>query len=516
MSASNENKIGQSAPKTAHEAQQRKEERRSNFLYGAIAVVFVIVALATIVWRSNIIARIATAATIDGEKYNAAEVSFFYQNAYRNFYNQYYYYMAYGMLSLNTQTDLKEQEITESDASMLGVDAGQTWHDFFVDMGLKQMAAVQSALKQASDEGFTYPDSVQAQHDATMTSLKATASASNLTVDQYLTGTFGSTMTEKVYSQQLTRILQYDAYTSAYADGLSYDLDKLEATYAADPNSYDKVAYESVSVLGSAASTTDADGNTVSPTDEEKEAAKTAAKNTADEMLTAYRGGAKLETLADGNDKATYTNNDGTVYTGDALTEWLYDSARKDGDSTVVESGTTYYVTVFHNRYRDEYNTVDVRHILVQPATGELNSGDEGYDEEQAQLKEDAKVQAEQLLSDWQSGEATEDSFAALAMEQSSDTGSKYSGGLYSQVYQGQMVQAFNDWCFDSSRKSGDTGIVETDYGYHVMYFVGTDLPRWQAQVSDTLKDQDYADWITALTADSSIEPNSSGMKYVG
>ena len=142
MSASNENKIGQSAPKTAHEAQQRKEERRSNFLYGAIAVVFVIVALATIVWRSNIIARTATAATIDGEKYNAAEVSFFYQNAYRNFYNQYYYYMAYGMLSLNTQTDLKEQEITESDASMLGVDAGQTWHDFFVDMGLKQMAAV--------------------------------------------------------------------------------------------------------------------------------------------------------------------------------------------------------------------------------------------------------------------------------------------------------------------------------------------------------------------------------------
>ena len=58
--------------------------------------------------------------------------------------------------------------------------------------------------------------------------------------------------------------------------------------------------------------------------------------------------------------------------------------------------------------------------------------------------------------------------------------------------------------------------MVETDYGYHVMYFVGEDLPRWQAQVSDTLKDEDYAEWVTALTADSSIEQNSSGMKNVG
>lgn len=516
MSASNENQTAKSTPKTAHEAQQRKEEKRSNILYGTIAVVFVIVALATVLWRSNIIARSATAATIDGEKYNAAEVSFFYQNAYRNFYNQYYYYMAYGMLSLDTSKDLKDQELTDSDASMLGVEVGQTWHDFFVDTGLKQMAAVQSALKQADAEDFTYPDGVQAQHDATMSSLKATAAASNMSVDQYLTGTFGSTMTEKVYSEQLTRVLQYDAYTSAYADGLSYDLDTLEKAYQEDPNSYDKVAYESVSILGSVSSTTDADGNTVTPTDEEKTAAKAAAKDAADQMLAAYRSGEKLETLAGSNEKATYTNNDGTVYTGDVLSEWLYDSARKDGDNAVLESGSTYYVAVFHSRFRDEYDTVDVRHILIQPATGELSSGDEGYEAEQEQLKADAKVEAEQILADWQSGDATEDSFAALAMEKSSDTGSKYNGGLYSQVYQGQMVTEFNDWCFDSSRKAGDTGVVETSYGSHVMYFVGKDLPRWQAQVTDTLKDADYADWISGLTADNTIEQNSSGMKYVG
>ena len=35
------------------------------------------------------------------------------------------------------------------------------------------------------------------------------------------------------------------------------------------------------------------------------------------------------------------------------------------------------------------------------------------------------------------------------------------------------MVTAFNDWCFDGARQPGDTGIVKTDYGYHIMYYVG-------------------------------------------
>lgn len=36
------------------------------------------------------------------------------------------------------------------------------------------------------------------------------------------------------------------------------------------------------------------------------------------------------------------------------------------------------------------------------------------------------------------------------------------------------MVNSFSAWCFDSSRKAGDTAIVKSDFGYHIMYFVGT------------------------------------------
>ena len=55
------------------------------------------------------------------------------------------------------------------------------------------------------------------------------------------------------------------------------------------------------------------------------------------------------------------------------------------------------------------------------------------------------------------SGDATEDSFAALANEKSDD-GNGTTGGLYENVYPGQMVSSFNDWCFDESRQTGNTG----------------------------------------------------------
>ena len=45
--------------------------------------------------------------------------------------------------------------------------------------------------------------------------------------------------------------------------------------------------------------------------------------------------------------------------------------------------------------------------------------------------------------------------------------------------YPGQMVETFNDWCFADGRQPGDYGIVKTDYGYHLMYFVGR-TPIWE------------------------------------
>ena len=95
----------------------------------------------------------------------------------------------------------------------------------------------------------------------------------------------------------------------------------------------------------------------------------------------------------------------------------------------------------------------------------------------------------------------TEEHFAELAQQKSSDTGSSANGGLYENVAPGQMVEAFNDWIFDTSRKAGDVGIVETDYGCHLMYFVGPGKYSFRDSLIVNAKtNADYEAWYTGLT----------------
>ncbi|WP_297294903.1 peptidylprolyl isomerase [uncultured Oscillibacter sp.] len=540
MSASREKQnrqaaSGQADPKTAREAQQRREEKRTNLLYGVIAAAVLVAVIASFVWRSDFIPKTTTAATIDGEKYTAAEVEYYYQTAYRNFVSnsQYSYFLSY--LGLNTNATLKSQSINSTAAAMLGIElpdadaesaeadseadplapTGMTWHDYFLDEALDNMRVIQAALKAAEAEGFQYPAGIQAQYDDNMDALKAVAAASGISVSQYLKGNFGAGVTEKVYGEQLMRVLRYSAYADAYQDSLTYSDSELEEAYGADRNTYDHVSYEVVSFSGAAESTTDDEGNTVEPTEEEAAAALEAAQDLAQTVLDGFQDGGDLEELANENDGTYSKNENGTYSAGSVMSEWLYDSTRKSGDASTLADGTVQYVVVFHDRFRDENPTIDIRHILVPLGSGSIAEGEEGYEDEQAQLKADAHAKAEELLAQWQSGEATEDSFAALALKESAD-GSKYDGGLYTEVYQGQMVTEFNDWCFDTARQSGDTGVVDTQYGSHVMYFSGVNAARWQTQVAANLRTEAYTAWEEDLVKDVTVQRSESGLKHIG
>lgn len=524
MSASREKKsrqelngTGWSDPKTAREKQQRKEEKRSSILYGVIAAVFIVVAVTVIIWKSNVIQKTAAAATIDGEKYTAAEVMFHYQNVYRNFLNNNYGLLSYGVLSLNPNASLSTQTLTEGDATMLGLEeeeAGKSWKDYFVDQALEQMAAVQSVLKAAGEEGFIYPDSVQERYEESMASIRSGAAVSGVSVNQYLQSNLGGTMTEKIYGEQMMRSLQYEAYATARQEGLVYSDAELEEAYNANRNGYDRVSYESVSVTGIPEPTVDADGNEVEATEEETAAAMAAAKETAEEILAAYRSGQSLEALAEANGLSTYSNSESAAYASSPVLDWAFDDARREGDAQVVENTASYTVAVFHGKSRSEYNTVDVRHVLIRPESTTLTSEDEGYQADVDAKRNDAKARAEELYAQWQSGVATEETFADLARENSAD-GNASEGGIYEAVYKNQMVQTFNDWRFDPARQPGDSGIVETDFGFHIMYFVGQNEPYWKIQVRDALREENMNEWYGSFTQNHTIEKSGSGMKYV-
>lgn len=119
--------------------------------------------------------------------------------------------------------------------------------------------------------------------------------------------------------------------------------------------------------------------------------------------------------------------------------------------------------------------TVDARHILICPA-----------DTESEESWEECRVKAQEILDKWQAEDGTEEGFAKFAAEYTEDPGSMSTGGLYSGIRVGQMVAPFEDWCFDASRQYGDTGLVKTDYGYHIMFFVASH-EIWIDNVRDTI-----------------------------
>lgn len=196
--------------------------------------------------------------------------------------------------------------------------------------------------------------------------------------------------------------------------------------------------------------------------------------------------------------------DDATV---EAFEQYLYDSYYVSAYSDSVYKGFNYDDSQLDEYYdsraeelqsygieKSDLPDVNVRHILIEPEADEDgNVSDEAWAA--------AEQKAQEVLEEWQSGDATEESFGELAATYSSDGGSSTNGGLYEDVHPGQMVTEFNDWCFDASRKPGDTGIVKTSYGYHVMYFVSqTDTYYYRTVAEQELRYEDYSDYITGLT----------------
>ena len=191
--------------------------------------------------------------------------------------------------------------------------------------------------------------------------------------------------------------------------------------------------------------------------------------------------------------------------------DWVADESRVAGDVDFIPSTTTstaedgtettttngYYVVYFVGRNDNDFPMSNVRHILVAFEGGTTDeNGNTTYSDEE---KATAKTAAEEILAEWKAGEATEDSFAALANEKSDD-GDGTTGGLYEDINPASSyVTNFKDWALDD-HEVGDTGIVESEYGYHVMYYVGdTEQTYRDYQITNALVSEDTSEWYNAL-----------------
>lgn len=481
MSASREKKSRQENlaggyvdPRTKREKDEQAKDRRSNALYIAIAVIFVIVGIVVTVANSKVIERSADAVTIGNETYTAADVSYFYNTIYNSFVSKNSYYLS--VYGLDTSKSLKEQDCPVTD--------GGTWYDYFRDQALSSMTSYSLLAQKAEAEGFDASEEVEQSVQDTFADLDAAAASAGYTRAQYIKAVCGPLVNEKVFERNVRLEALAQAYSADHVNSLEYSDDEIQAAYDADPKSFQSVDIEYI--LFSSGAGSDA-------TDEEKAELLEQAKQKAETALSRYAQGEAFDAIGE-DMEGTYDHAANvTNGTSDMLT-WAFDDARQEGDTTVAAYGEKgYYAVLFHSRSRNDYHAVSVRHILV-----------------------DSEEKANDILKQYNDGEKTEDAFAALAVANSTDPGSASNGGLYSNIYKGEMVPSFEDWCFDPARQSGDTGIVESSNGYHVMYFVSTnENPYWYDQAETFLKSDAYNEWYSAITDGVEAE-QLSGMKYVG
>ena len=503
-------------------AEQQEAKKVKMYTIAFVVVLVVLLAIAAYVGISQYIRTSGVnenktiALTVGDTQLNNTELNYFFMDSVNNFYSQNGNYAA--IFGLDVTKPLNQQ--------VMDPETGETWADYFVNTAKTNATSVYALYGAAVKEGFTTPEAQQNSVDSTISTLELYSTIYGYKdANQYLKAIYGSGASLESYRSYLEKTMLASAYQTAYADSLTFTDADLRAAEADNYNKYSSYAYNYYNLPVSKfleGGTTDENGNTTY-SDEEKAAAQqkaeAAAKSlTGEEITTAQALDAAIAALsinAD-NDTAMSTRYDDQSYTGinSTIAQWLSDSSRKEGDITYLANSTTdadgketingYYVVRFDSVNDNTFPLKNVRHILVSFEGG--TSDDSGNITYSAEEKAAAKATAEELLNQWKSGEATEDSFAALATEKSSDPGSTANGGLYEDIAPNQMVAAFNDWCFAEGRKTGDTGIVETEYGYHVMYFVGdSDVTYRDYQIRNELTENAVSEWYADLIANTNV-----------
>ena len=495
MSASREKSKRKAAAANPTPAANQKKGM-SKGLKTALGIVGAVLVIAVIVFftmlTTGFFEEHTTAAVVSGHKISPATMNYYYRTAYSNLANQMGDFFSY---MVDTETPLDEQYYDEA--------AGTTWADALTEQALGSASATYAIYDEAVANGFTLTDDDKASIDSSISMLDYYASAYGFdSANAFLAAQYGKGCNTKNYREYLEVNTLVGNYATSVNDGFTYSADELKAEYDANPNKYDTVKYRLFTVNASLFDETD-----------DEEALKQQEEELAREMAESSQGDESAFLMAavknaPADAKESYQDQSYTLRTANGydstaseLADWLYDTTRQAGDTTYVEYSAGYYVAYFLSRDDHDYGMPNVRHILISVS----DTTDEA-------AMADAKAEAEAVLAEFEAGEQTEDAFAALAQEHSADNAE--AGGLYENVHPGETVTNFNDWCYDPARQTGDTGIVQTEYGYHVMYFCGRGDNCRDYLVDYALRYADYSAWNEAATADASYTTNSFGMRF--
>ena len=498
----------------AQRQQDASKESKKIKLYTSIfcVVLALMVLLVAVIGVNNsgLIEPRLTAVKVGDTEISASELNVYYINEILDFYDSVGSYMAlYGLktdASLNTQVSM---------------DTVNTWDNYFLASAMKSLHSCYSIYNAAlADSSYTEVENTRANVQDTIKLMQEAYANSGSNLNDTLYTRYGKGVNEDVYHNMMFISTVAGEYYNHYVNSLTYTADQLAAKDAEDPianNLYNYSHYVLYVSDFQEGGTEDENGN-VTYTDEETAAALAACEAAAKALTDA--GYTTSDALKAAGDKLAIHNNEGVLSTlltkedmrsadiANNLRDWVIDSSRQVGDIAYLERESTingetsvsgYDVIIFEGINDNRYPLVNVRHILVsfEGGTTDETTGAVTYSDDE---KAAAKAAAQEIYDTWLAGNANAESFAALATEKSTDSGSVDNGGLYTDVYPGQMVTAFNDWCFAEGRQIGDHGLIETEYGYHIIFLDGFSETTYRDYIITTdMKNADIAAWQEAL-----------------
>ena len=158
-----------------------------------------------------------------------------------------------------------------------------------------------------------------------------------------------------------------------------------------------------------------------------------------------------------------------------------------DDDKAISKySISQYFVT--KTAYRDEEVVRDVSHILFKVDEKGTNGA--------YTTKDAAKAAAERLLEEIKAS-AVDGKVSAEKFEEFASV-THDSSISYTIKKDGQMVEEFENWVFDATEE-GQLGLVETTYGWHIMYYGGEDI-SWRNTAHSSAVTEDINNWYEGLT----------------
>ena len=498
MSRSKERKAELELERKRQQEEEARTERKNMVMYGVIAAVVAVLAVAVLVFNSGVLQRSVAAVTVNDTKFTAADMQYYYNMEYATEVGNSQTYAMYGMTyDFDYTVDPAKQIYDET--------TGQTWKEHFVEKAKDSVTYVVALSDAAEKAGHVLSENGKKTMDGILSNLDTAWIGSYNSRDAFLRANYGSYMTYDRFLELLEMEVMASDYLTSVAESMEYDEADYEAYYADNADTLDTYTFSQFVLQARVPAAAEGEEEL---TEEEKAAVmeelKAEKKAVAEEILAKLTAGEDPDALAEEYADDLFSTSIHTDRTGESTAatdyaEWAMESGRKVGDTTVAEYSSStvhnYYVVRFEGRELDNSPTADVRHMLIAAAEAGVTPTEEQYAQ--------AKAKAEELLAGW---DGTEEGFAALVQANSADSSSAANGGLMTAVNKNSgYIQEFADWSLDPARKTGDTGIIQntgsTTKGWHVMYYVNDNAPVWKLTADRALRQADYTAWESEQVA---------------